>query len=97
MEHPDFRVNGKIFASLGYPDKQWGVVKLSPEEQATFVRDQPKVFVPVKGAWGRTGNTQVHLAEVDEPTLRQAILAAWNTVASKRRSAKSKSRRRISG
>ena len=50
MNHPDFRVRGKIFATLGYPDENWAVVKLTPEEQKSFVRADPDVFQPVKGA-----------------------------------------------
>ena len=53
MAHPDFRVRGKIFATLGYPDESWGMVKLAPEEQEVLVAAEPAVFVPVKGAWGR--------------------------------------------
>ena len=51
MGHPDFRVGGKIFATLGYPGRGWGMVKLTSEQQELFVRSQPKAFVPVKGAW----------------------------------------------
>jgi hypothetical protein len=50
MHHPDFRVGGKIFASLGYPDYQCGMVKLPPEQQESFSRDYPEAFAPVKGA-----------------------------------------------
>jgi len=53
MSHPDFRVAGKIFATLGYPDKARGMVKLSPEEQHYFSKDYPNTFVPVQGAWGK--------------------------------------------
>ena len=80
MNHPDFRVNGKIFATLGYPDEQWGMVKLTPEQQTEFVRDFSKGFQPVKGSWGRAGSTQVRLAKVDTPTLRKALRAAWKSV-----------------
>ena len=55
MKHPDFRVRDKIFATLGYPDAKWGMVKLTPDEQASFVRSDPAAFMPVKGAWGRRG------------------------------------------
>jgi hypothetical protein len=57
MDHPDFRIRGKIFATLGHPAKGWGMVKLSPEQQHYFSKDYPSVFVPVKGAWGRRGAT----------------------------------------
>ena len=58
MDHPDFRVAGKIFATLGYPDQTRGMVKLSPEDQHYFSKDYPDTFVPVKGTWGRRGATR---------------------------------------
>ena len=84
MNHPDFRVCGKIFATLGYPDKSRGMVKLSPEQQHYFSKDHPDAFVPVKGAWGRRGATSVHLKAADQETLRKAIEAAWRNTAPKR-------------
>ena len=51
MGHPDFRVAGRIFATLGYPRSGWGMVKLTPEQQELFVRTEPATFAPVKGAW----------------------------------------------
>ena len=84
MNHPDFRVGGKIFATLGYPDKSRAMVKLSPEQQHYFSKDYPDVFVPVKGAWGRRGATTVHLKAADKETLRNAIRAAWRNTAPKR-------------
>jgi hypothetical protein len=84
MNHPDFRVGGKIFASLGYPDVVHGMVVLSPEDQATFVRTEPKVFRPANGAWGRQGATIVTLKSALEPTLRQALDAAWRNRAAKK-------------
>jgi YjbR len=69
MDHPDFRVSGKIFATLGYPDKAWGMVKLTPEQQHYFLKDNPDVFVPAKGAWGRRGATTVRLKAVSRKTL----------------------------
>jgi hypothetical protein len=84
MNHPDFRVAGKIFATLGYPDKTRGMVKLSPEDQHYFSKDHPEVFVPVKGAWGRRGATSVHLKAAGKETLEKAVRAAWRNVAPKR-------------
>ena len=84
MEHPDFRVGKRIFATLGYPDNQWGMVKLRPEQQKMFVRDYPDAFIEVKGGWGRRGATQVRLESIDEATLRRAITAAYCNVAPKR-------------
>jgi hypothetical protein len=84
MDHPDFRVAGKIFATLGYPDQSCGMVKLPPEQQQSFSRDFPGAFTPVKGGWGRNGATQVRLENVDEPTLRRAMTAAYQVLTSKR-------------
>jgi hypothetical protein len=84
MHHPDFRVGGKIFATLGYPDKDWAVVKLTPDEQKHFIQSDPKIFQPVKGAWGRRGNTNVYLPEAKSDIVRQAVTAAWRNTASKR-------------
>ena len=84
MSHPDFRVGGKIFATLGYPDKTHGMVKLSPEEQHYFSKDHPDVFTPVKGAWGRGGATTIHLKTAKKETLSKAIHAAWRNTAPKR-------------
>ncbi len=58
LGHPDFRVAGRTFATLGYPRGGWGMVKLTPEQQEFFVRAQPAAFAPVKGGWGRGGATQ---------------------------------------
>jgi hypothetical protein len=84
MNHPDFRVGGKIFATLGAPDEEHGMVKLKPEEQKLFVRTEPDVFRPVNGAWGRQGCTYVTLAKASEPTVRQALIAAWRNTAPKK-------------
>jgi len=81
MGHPDFRVRGSIFATLGYPGKSWGMVRLTPEEQREFVRAYPAVFAPVKGAWGRLGCTSVRLDAADEETLGRAITLAWQIAA----------------
>jgi hypothetical protein len=83
MGHPDFRVRGKVFATLGYPDEEWGMVKLTPELQRQFVRAEPDVFVPVTGGWGRRGATSVRLASATEEALRPALVAAWRNVAPK--------------
>jgi hypothetical protein len=84
MDHPDFRVCGKIFATLGYPAKGWGMVKLTPEQQHYYSKDYPDVFVPVKGTWGCRGATSVQLKTVNKETLRKAIKAAWRNTAPKR-------------
>jgi hypothetical protein len=76
MGHPDFRVNGRIFATL-HPGHGSGMVKLTPDQQRRFVRASPAVFAPENGAWGRQGCTRVHLAGVDEETLGEAMTLAW--------------------
>ena len=83
MDHPDFRVAGKIFATLGYPDKSRGMVKLSPEDQHYFSKDHPTAFIPVKGAWGRRGATSVLLKAAKTDVLGKAIEAAWRNTAPK--------------
>jgi hypothetical protein len=83
MSHPDFRVGGKIFATLGYPDDEHGMVILPPEEQARFVKSHPKVFTPAKGAWGKRGSTTVSLGAIDKATLQRAMLIAWRKRAPK--------------
>jgi len=77
MDHPDFRVGGKIFATIGYPDKEHGMVILPPEEQARLIKSHPKVFAPAKGAWGKRGSTTVTLDAIDAATLRPALEIAW--------------------
>jgi hypothetical protein len=81
MGHPDFRVGGKIFATLGYPDETWGVLKLTPEQQEALVDAEPKVFMPVKGGWGRRGATLVSLRAARTTSLRLALAVAWRNTA----------------
>src|SRR4026209_2627121 len=79
MGHPDFRVNGKIFATI-HPDHAYGMVKLTPEQQHEFVNTHPTVFAPESGAWGRAGCTSVRLDSVDEETLGEAVTLAWQNI-----------------
>jgi hypothetical protein len=81
MGHPDFRVRGKIFATLYYPNEDLGMVKLTPEQQEAFVSAEPKVFAPVKGGWGLRGATNVRLRAAKTKSLRVALAAAWHNVA----------------
>jgi hypothetical protein len=83
MNHPDFRVAGKIFPSLGIPDESWGMVKLTPEQQRTFIKKSPKVFKPSSGAWGRQGYTNVYLPAATASIVRGAFEAAARNVASR--------------
>jgi hypothetical protein len=76
MNHPDFRVGGKIFATL-QPGLKKGMVALSPEEQARFIEEAPTMFEPVAGAWGRGGATSVLLAAADEEIVGEALTLAW--------------------
>lgn len=84
MDHPDFRVRGKIFATLGYPDMGVGMVKLFPDQQKDFVRAEPKVFAPVKGGWGRRGATHVRLKSAKKASVQRSLAAAWRNTAPKR-------------
>ena len=83
MGHPDFRVGGKIFATI-WPDEKWGMVKLTPEQQHDFVHDEPKIFAPVKGGWGRKGATSVRLEKAGEAKLHRAMTTAWRNTAPKK-------------
>ena len=84
MHHPDFRVGGKIFATLGYPNEHSAMVKLSPDDQKEFVRTSPRVFTQVKGAWGRQGATNINLPAATLKIVREALAAAWRNTAPKR-------------
>jgi hypothetical protein len=77
MGHPDFRVGGKIFATLGAPDEAWGMASLMPEQQEDFVSLAPDAFKPAAGAWGRGGSTLVRLEAVPDALLEAALAAAW--------------------
>jgi hypothetical protein len=93
MGHPDFRANGRIFATL-HGDGRFGMVKLTPEQQRQFVREHPDVFTPESGAWGRQGCTRVTLDAADAETIGEAMTLAWqNAVASKTRATSPRSRR----
>jgi hypothetical protein len=92
MDHPDFRAHGKIFATL-HADLNWGMVKLTPDQQQKFVRENPATFAPENGAWGRAGCTKVRLKSVDEDTLGEAMTLAWQNTAKKSVSERSKPKR----
>jgi YjbR len=87
MHHPDFRVRGKIFATLGYPDGAYGMVKLTPEQQHDYIKSEPDVFAPSKGAWGRAGSTIVKLKAAKKNSLRSAMAAAWGNISLKTKAA----------
>jgi hypothetical protein len=80
MEHPDFRVRNKIFATL-WPEEGRGVVMLTSEQQKVVVELKPTVFTPVPGGWGRRGSTNVSLRAADEISLTSVLLMAWRNKA----------------
>lgn len=82
MGHPDFRANGKIFATL-HDDNQFGMVKLTPGQQQDFIRDYPAIFAPENGAWGRSGSTRVILNKANEDVVGQAMTLAWQNTKNK--------------
>ena len=79
----DFRVGKRVFATLGYPDGKWGMVKLTPEQQSVLVDAEPEIFRPVPGGWGKGGATNVRLAKADATTLKSALTMAWRNIAEK--------------
>ena len=93
MGHPDFRVNGRIFATL-HADNRYGMVKLTPEQQERFVRDAPKAFAPESGTWGLQGCTAVRLDSVDEEMLGEAMTLAWRNCGEKRAGSRTAARKR---
>lgn len=88
MGRPDFRVRNKIFASLGAPDRGWGTVKLTPEQQEMLLGAEPAMFKPAAGAWGRRGWTHVQLAVADSATLKSTLAMAWRNTAPRTLAAK---------
>jgi hypothetical protein len=84
FNNPDFRVAGKIFATLALEKEGFGTLLLAPEQQAAMVEDAPELFSPVPGGWGRQGATRVHLAKVAPDVLEGALRTAWRRKAPKR-------------
>ena len=80
MNHPDFRANGKIFATI-HPDNAQGMVKLTPEQQERFIREHPAMFHPAARAWGRQGCTMVTFANAKEEVVGEAMTLAWQGLA----------------
>ena len=77
MGSPDFRVGGRIFATLASQKLGYGNLMLTPEQQAGFVEELPEVFIPVGGGWGKNGATHVRLSAVSEDVLEGAMRTAW--------------------
>jgi len=84
MHHPDFRVGGKIFATLGYPSAGWAMVKLTPAQQQLYTLAHPKAFVAITGGGGARGATNVRLRAAGKRVARQALTDAWRNTAPKR-------------
>ncbi len=76
-DHPDFRVAGRVFATLCQPDDAWAVVKLTPAQQAAAIATHPECFRPVTGAWGRRGHTRVHLPDAVRSAVCDVLRTAW--------------------
>ena len=83
MRHPDFRIGGKIFASLGAPSNEWCMVKLTQDQQKAFLEANAESFQPCNGAWGRQGCTNIKLSVANTLAVRSAVtLAVENVTAS---------------
>jgi hypothetical protein len=83
MNHPDFRLNNQIFATLSAQEKGCGVLKLTLDQQAAFIADQPNIFSPVQGGWGRMGMTYIHLDHADESIMAGALKTAYQNLHAK--------------
>jgi hypothetical protein len=77
MGSPDFRVGGRIFATLAAQSQGYGNLMLTPEQQAQFIEELPEVFVPISGGWGKMGMTHIRLAKANEDVLAGALHTAW--------------------
>lgn len=77
MGAPDFRVGGRIFATLASQKQGYGNLMLTPEQQASFIGELPEIFVPIAGGWGRMGMTHIRLAAANEDVLTGALRTAW--------------------
>ena len=93
MGHADFRVGGKVFATLGYPDERYGAAMLTPQDQDLLVKDHPKTFARAAGAWGASGSTHVLLRGASKRAVAIALEAAWRKRAPKGLSTESRGKR----
>lgn len=89
MNHPDFRLNDRIFATLSAQEKGYGVLKLTIEQQQAFIAEMPTAFRPVQGGWGRMGMTFIDL-KADKATIEGALTTAYNNVKAKQAGKKTK-------
>src|ERR1039458_2389810 len=92
MGAPDFRVDGRIFATLASAKQGYGNLMINPEQQAAFVEEMPKVFLPIHGGWGRMGTTHIRLAEATEDVLTGALHTAWKLRVEKNATSRPKGR-----
>jgi hypothetical protein len=92
MGAPDFRVGGRIFATLASQSKGYGNLMITPEQQARFVEEAPDIFVPIAGGWGRNGATHIRLAAANEDLLTGALRTAWKLRMDKNGKASAKKR-----
>lgn len=90
----DFRVGGRIFATLASVKEGYGNLMITPEMQAAFLEDAPEIFVPIKGGWGRMGMTHIVLAKANADVLEGALRAAWKLRVEKNAQASPKKRTR---
>jgi hypothetical protein len=88
----DFRVGGRIFATLASQHLGYGNLMLTPELQAEFCADQPEMFLPIPGGWGRMGSTHIRLAAATRDILEGALRAAWQVRTEKNAKPKSKTK-----
>jgi hypothetical protein len=95
MGAPDFRVGGRIFATLASQRQGYGNLMLTPEQQAMFVEEAPELFVPIAGGWGRNGATHIRLAAASEDTLAGALRAAWQVRMAKNKGTGRKPRKSV--
>jgi len=77
MGAADFRVGGRIFATLAHIDQGYGNLMLSPQAQRILIATHPDIFLPVAGGWGRNGATHIRLADADEDRMTEALNIAW--------------------
>lgn len=92
MGSPDFRVGGRIFATLAAQAQGYGNLMLTPEQQALFVAEEPDVFIPVHGGWGRNGATHLKLSAANEDLVLGALQTAWKLRLEKNRTVSKKTR-----
>src|SRR6267143_151377 len=90
MGAADFRVGGRIFATLASEDKGFGNLRLTPDLQVQFVQELPEVFLPIPGGWGRMGSTHIRLARANEDVLTGALRTAWKLRVEKNKGTKKK-------